>query len=216
MCILEPHDRACSDVKNAGLFITATPYGFHSGFLYTQNNATRAVHLAFHYRLNDDIPGPSYRWVQIGLDEDNSLVLSGLLSRIGNAGSLIPYGFDASGCCFDAHSGELISPLEIGKGLTCATFITSVLNTYGYNLLLIDSWPERPDDVEWQRDIVLLLAKYASAEHVKIVEGDIGKVRLRPHEAVAAGAVDGENWPLSYEMVSSAAEQVVFELITDL
>jgi hypothetical protein len=136
-----------------------------------------------------------------------------LLSRIANAMPAIPYGFNAQGVVFDPATGDLLSRPEIGKGLTCATFITAILQVYRYSLADLSTWPDRDQDREWEQDIIRFLTQFgASQEHIAAIRNDVGAKRLRPCEVVAAGFTPSDLWPLRFEAVAPIAQQVIDEL----
>ena len=99
------------------------------------------------------------------MDETNRKVLAGLLAVLAKSPPVVPYGFDATGCCFDTQ-GQFLPP-PVGKGLTCATFIVALLRVYGYELVAEATWPVRAEDDAWRQDILTILQDYATPEHVK-------------------------------------------------
>lgn len=212
MSVLEPSDRPFADAGNIGVVIEPTPHGYHSGILYClPDGQSRVVHLAFHHDLRDEEATLPFRWAHINLDEDNKILLAYLVSRIKGSGTLIPYGFDASGICFDPASGQLL-PAPSGKGLTCATFILAALRTYGYELVDALSWPERPEDQGWQQEMIEYLKGISSCDHINALQGDVGASRFRPAEVVGAAVVDADMWPVNFSKASELAEQVIADL----
>lgn len=213
MSVLAAADRSFCEVEHVGLAIQPVEGGnLHSGLLYRlAGREPRILHLAFHHRLEDDVAAEPFRWSQLGLDEDNKIVLAVLLSRIAAADQPISYGFDARGICFDPTSGNIL-PSPPGKGLTCATFIVAVLQTYGHILIDSASWPERDEDKNWQEWILRILERHATAEHVEAVRQDVGAARFRPDEIVAAGNLPESDWPVAFDEARRIADQVVADL----
>lgn len=209
---LELKLRPFSEVTHVGVVITKTQIGFHSGFLYQlPGENPRILHLAFHHLLEDDLADDPFRWAEIGVDADNKMILAEQLARIARIKPLISYGFDSEGSCFDANTGDLL-PLPIGKGLTCATFILAVLRTYKYVLLDASSWPDRPEDRQWEQTILDYLANRASDEHIDAVKKDVGARRFRPDEVVGAATLLDDLWPVSYESAREIADRVIKDL----
>ena len=209
---LELEARPFSEVNHVGVVIQRTEHGLHSGLLYQlPNSEPRILHLAFHHMLRDEPAALPYRWSDMGLDEDNKLVLATLLSRIAATEPRINYGFDSDGACFDPETGDML-PLPIGKGLTCATFIVAALRTYRFRLLDPATWPERPEDREWEEAILNLLAEYATADHVEAVRSSVGAKRLRPDEVVGAATLSDDYWPASFQSARGLADQILADL----
>ncbi|PKA44038.1 hypothetical protein CWR43_06955 [Rhizobium sullae] len=96
--------------------------------------------------------------------------------------------------------------------MTCATFITAALKTYEYELCEISSWPDRPEDAEWQSKILVYLERKASADHLAAVKASIGGKRLRPDEVVGAAIIDAKGWPVKFEIARELADQVLVDL----
>lgn len=210
MAILEPADRLSADVEHVGAVIQRTPHGLHCGFVYQKaDEGPRVLHLAFHHMLIDEIDHGAFRWVQLGLDADNKLVLASQLSRVALAGSLIPYGINSDGVAFDADTGDLL-PAPIGRGLTCATFMSAILKSFAHQVVDWHQWPDRPEDVQWQQEIVRLLQDRAAREHVDAVAGDVGARRLRPDEIV--GACSSSRWPVAFQDARTIADQILQDL----
>lgn len=182
----------------------------HCGLLYkSDDDETRLLHLAFHHRLLDEKPNEKYRWADVGLDPFNRQVFAALASLIAEGSPAVPYGFDASGVCFDPSTGKLIPP-PLGKGLTCATFILAVFKTYGYELVDEGTWKPRADDLTWQETILSMLKEKATQDHVDAVASDVGAMRFRPAEVV--GAATCEVHPVAFDDACSLADEIVSEL----
>lgn len=212
MPVLEIPERPFWEVDHVGVAIRLTDHGMHSGILYRlDGEAPRILHLAFHCMLTDEEAAHPYRWADIGLDEDNKIVLAAQLSRIAHAKPAISYGFDADGMVFDPLTGEIL-PAPAGKGLTCATFIVAALKTYGYEFIDTASWPERAEDRAWEDKILQLLSRYASSEHVEAVRTSDRARRLRPGEVVGSATVAAENWPVEFEQAVDLAAQICVDL----
>lgn len=200
-----------------GVTIHATKLGHHVGFIYfsEEDEEPRLLHLAFHHDLKDE-PLSSYhfvdslRWAPLGLEEENRLVLRGLLRRILAANDPIPYGFNAQGLTFDEMGRLAAGPP--GKGLTCATFILSALRTYAFELLDEWRWPQGGYNAAWLEPILAYLEMHACPEHVEAVRGDIDARRFMPAEVAGSAASDEGGWPVGYADARALAEAVEREL----
>lgn len=214
MPVLEANGRPYEEVDGVGLVILRTREDrLHSGILYRiEGEGPRMLHLAFHYDLRDEEARLPYRWAQLGLDDVNRLVLSEIVSRVARQRPGIAYGFDASGVCIDAKSGDVI-PAPPGKGLTCATFISAILAAHGYSLIDLESWPLRADDEQFQQEIIDFLVQHqADPEHIAAVRGSVGSKRLRPDEAVGAGTLKDDEWAVQFAEARALADEILIEL----
>jgi len=100
----------------------------------------------------------------------------------------------------------------VGKGLTCATFITSTLAGYGHPVVK-DDWPVRPEDKAWEDQIFVPLKSFASQEHIDAMIADTKRApRYRPEEVVAAANQPFSEWPINFVDAVSLAEQILNEL----
>jgi hypothetical protein len=99
----------------------------------------------------------------------------------------------------------------MGKGLTCSTFITSVLRSLGFDVLKEDEWPQRSDDLVFGKKIVdMLVAANANRDHIQAVREDIGAQRFRPEEVV--GAITLSAWPVAFADARAIADAVIMDL----
>lgn len=213
MPLLKASDEPPRNVAYVGVAIQdVRPGQFHCGLIYRiGNDPTRYLHLAFHHLLTDEPAQHTLRWGELGLDEDNKLVLATFLSRIAKVNPKISYAFDAEGVCIDRETGDLL-PAPPGKGLTCATFVNAALKAYGYDCIDFSTWPSRDDDEKWQETILKVLRQHADQEHVQLVEQSIGAKRLRPDEIVGAAIIDAEEWSVNFDESRRAADQILADL----
>lgn len=185
----------------------------HVGILYREENQqTRMCHLAWHHALRDNPVPNDYHWVEVTLDEANKQIVVGYCLKIVEAkeNSEIPYGLTYIGDYFNEDTGAY-QKSSVGDGLTCATFIMAVFDPLGLSILNTESWRSRDEDVIWQRQIVDELKNTgASAEHIELVENDIGCARFRPEE-IAASSTE-ENQPVDFARAVSLGEQLVAQI----
>jgi hypothetical protein len=184
----------------------------HCGILYKlDGREARLCHFANHHVLRDDSARDTcYLWADAGLDPANRRFVAAWVGNLHINKDNIPYGLDSAGCCFEVATGEFITP-PIGKGLTCSTFITSVLRSLGFDVLKEDEWPQRPDDVAFGQKVVeMLVAADANEDHIQAVKADIGAQRFRPEEVV--GAVTLSTWPVAFADARAVADEVIKDL----
>lgn len=187
--------------------------GRHCGFLYRLDNCgVNICHLAFHYDLRNERPSVKYSWIEFKMDEYNTDAIVVAINQIASNAKNIPYGFDAAGSAFDPETGEFYPP-PLGKGLTCATFVTAVLRSLGFDPIAEETWLERGEDVEWKARVVAALKKYgASCAHISGVEGDTSARRFRPEEVVSIAHFEFSLWPVTFADAAKTAEKILQEL----
>jgi hypothetical protein len=182
----------------------------HCAILYKlDGRVARFCHFADHYDLRGEIAHDPYLWADAGLDPANRRFVAAWVGNLHINKDNIPYGLDSAGCCFDVATGEFITP-PIGKGLTCSTFITTVLRSLGFDVLKEKEWPERPEDTAFGQKVVeMLVAAHADGDHVKAVKADIGAQRFRPEEVV--GATTLSTWPVGFTDARAVADAVMMD-----
>jgi hypothetical protein len=186
------------------------PGQYHCGILYTLGREARLCHFAFHHDLRDEIAKEPYLWADAGLDPVNRRLVAAWVGNLRINNDNIPYGLDSAGCCFDVATGEFLSP-PIGKGLTCSTFIMSVLRSLGFNVLKESEWPKRSDDVAFgQRIAEMLMKAHANDDHIQAVKEDIGAHRFRPEEVV--GAITLSDWPIAFTDARAIADAIIIDV----
>src|SRR5262249_11543054 len=117
----------------------------------------------------------------------------------------LPYGFTFNSDCF-AGDGSY-QPMEIGKGLTCATFVIALFHSAGFPIIKRETWKHRSEDAAWQKKILALLQGSASSEHIKGATNDVGQFRYWPEE-VAAAAVHNSP-PLGFDECQVLAAEIM-------
>jgi hypothetical protein len=183
----------------------------HCAILYKlDGRGARFCHLANHLDLRDEIAHAPYLWADTGLDPANRRFVAAWVGNLHINRGNIPYGLDSAGCCFDLPTGQFVTP-PIGKGLTCSTFITSVLRSLGFDLLNEREWPQRAEDEAFGRNVVqMLVSVNADKDHIKAVTEDIGAKRFRPEEVVGAATLSA--WPVAFADAHVVADAVVLDL----
>jgi hypothetical protein len=92
-------------------------------------------------------------------------------------------------------------------GFTCATFVLAIFERAGIRLLDTETWPSRPEDTAWQVHVRDYLSRILAPQQlVEQVTQDIGCVRYRPEEVVAATTFS--RYPVSFKKVGPIAKQI--------
>jgi hypothetical protein len=94
------------------------------------------------------------------------------------------------------------------NGLTCATYVLSILDWLKLPLLDYSTWKERASDESEQRYILQFIR--APREHIAKAASEIPCLRYRPQEVAGACQVD------SYPVPMSDAEPLGNQLIQDM
>ncbi|UWQ83534.1 hypothetical protein [Leisingera caerulea] len=194
----------------------------HCGIIYRPSEEeVRFLHLAFHYKLMDEKlndanccadSGLALWCAGSGLAPESQNVLAALACNIAEAKPGIPYAFDMDGNVFDPDTGRL-KPGPPGTGLTCASFVLAVMNTYGFRPIDFSNWPERAEDEPWQEKILELMTKTgASEDHLKAVRGTGLNTRFRPEEVVGAAAQDEKDWAFDQSKAVELAKEVLEDM----
>lgn len=186
----------------------------HTGIVYrNDSNKTMLLHLAFHHMLRHDelVDGNSFYFAQVDLDPDNQTVIAAFAELFGNRAPKIPYGFDASGIVID-DQGQ-VGGLELGKGLTCATFVLAFFRRFAFEVINVGTWPKREDDEVWQKKMIKWMSAYgAGGDHIAALEKNGLAARFRPEEVVGAVAEGVDSWPVRFENALKFAEEVLADI----
>jgi hypothetical protein len=193
------------------------------------------LHLAWHHRLRNEAPNLDFAWVVSSLLPERAMQVAAQCRKIARKYEKhgIPYALKYQDTRFARTAELLLGGTE--HGLTCATFVLAVFRAVGVELLELENWPARPDDLEFQafvtdqllqelqrlrRKIAALRSvpgQEARAEgheerartlehHIEQVEGELGCVRFRPAEV--AGASHLEELPANFPNAERAAQQI--------
>ncbi|MBV1831326.1 hypothetical protein HNW77_11825 [Komagataeibacter sp. AV436] len=135
--------------------------------------------------------------------------LAGLCGCIQDKHPDVPYGLDPNGISFN-EDGSINIISDSGTGLTCATFILTLLKCYGFLLLDEKTWPTQKDE-KTQRTIIIGLQRIPpQATQEKIVQNTncIGMRFFYPNEVVGASLCNEKEWPVAYERAEELARIV--------
>lgn len=204
------------DVDSFGVAILeVTPEQRHAAIVFREQRAAglSVLHLAWHYVLRVDPHTSKYRCVPCKYFDPEELdFFAEHAARIfdANKENGIPYGFGYTGG--GVFNGDLSFIDKPGAGLTCATFLLAFFNNLGFEILDIQSWQNRPDDEQWQRNIFDHLRSHLDEVSAPTVECLIGQAyRYRPEEVV--GAIGSyQDSPLSFTQAVSIGQQLLAEM----
>lgn len=146
--------------------------GRHTGIVYRdEDEQLQLLHLAFHKLLLKE-PFQSFKYankcltVLTSLAPEQIIFLSGMCEVIHkkNAGN-IPYGISFTKDRVFSNEGEYFANSE-GHGLTCSTFILEMFRFLNLELLDLDSWVSRSDDLLWQESILKQVRAYMVKKNI--------------------------------------------------
>jgi hypothetical protein len=208
----DPNKKAFDLVEDVGIVIrTLGPARqVHIGMLY-KIGATSALNLNLrdHLDLRNEAPTDSYCWMQIQLDDINRRVLASLCALIAKRGQAVPYGFTYNGQYF-TEAGEYVHR-DLGHGLTCATFVMALFETYSIPVLLTSEWTVADlEDQGWQAQRVQQIAVNRGDFIASAIRNYVGHPRYKP-EHVAGGAVD-QNRPLGLAKATKVGRRILRDL----
>jgi hypothetical protein len=177
----------------AAVGVFATALGCHVGVLCRRDDeAPRAIHLAFHHRLQDEPAGPTWGWVAPALSDDKLRLVAAAARRVqrAHADGKVPYALRVEASRFE-ESGRLV--LGAGElGLTCAAFVLLVFRNAGVELLDCATWtqrsPERTAADEEAQAVLVAMLRRDNPAHADAVAAEVGCLRFRPEEVAAASA----------------------------
>ncbi|WP_343565498.1 hypothetical protein [Kiloniella sp. b19] len=199
----------------------------HIGILYKiDDKEARVSHLAWHMELKDEdvkefllkaSEKSTCVWFQSGLEDHERRLVSIALAGMAERGQLpgIPYSTLYSGKYFEEGTLQYVRD-EVGAGLTCATFVMQVFESLGYPVVDVESWLDRPEDIDWQRMILEMLEHWgvkngvSIEEHVKAIREQPASCRFRPEEV--AYCTTRDEIPVTYQEAEPAGRRIVEEL----
>lgn len=190
----------------------------HCGIAYKYHGENKVIHLAWHNLLKDDsissnyFSNDNYFFIKSSLPELRQQSISAfcrLVLKRKNQQS-IPYGLKYEGSPFD-KDGVIKLNNEV-SGLTCATFVLSIFERCGIELISINSWEKRTSDKIWHESIINNLVSTQqrfniSNNHINNVRKEKGCSRFRPNEVAISSVF--ENIPEDNDKIIKAAEHLI-------
>lgn len=181
-----------------------TSFGFHLGIAYQLPGSAshELLHLKFHRKLRrEPLPSNSFHLEPVNVGLRNT-ALAQYCSYVAqkNPPASLNYGFSYSRPTFD-ESGDFVSRPGF-EGLTCATFVLSVLESFGIPVVDHDNWPTLPADEAWQNQMMCYLASEA-ADSLELCQWlvQLGSPRFTPAEVTCAAATNPARRPAPRRLV---------------
>lgn len=112
---------------------------------------------------------------------------------------------------------------EKNTGFTCATFILTLFHMCGFDLIDLDSWSIRPEDISWQEKMAYIFRNLSekAKSHYRVTEEqqiqpsrDIGCKRYHPEDVAVSSALYNDG-PASNEDIKTAADEL-YTYVTSL
>lgn len=178
------------------------PFSTHTGVVYRAGDELHFLHHAWHLKLQSDTLPDLNLFVVPDLPEPRARIYARLCVSIANnlkgGSGQLPYAlrFPLSHV-INADSGEVFSD---SNGLNCSNFVLCLFEKYGFKLVAIDTWPQRPEDAEWHKKLVAWVRRTDSVQADKI-EPEIGCLRIRPEEVTAAASYDADQLPIAFDRI---------------
>lgn len=196
----------------------------HSGFFFINhldNDQIYKLHLLDGLKAGNfnekDLKDYAYTWFEnLRPTRVRPIVtkLALLAEKIIKNGDDTPFGFIYSGKAYYNDQNAFVPGL-LGDSLTCATFITCLLQQNGINLVDNSSWPILSDDIEWKythfsyMEMVGYTKQFIQAQE-KFIDC---YPRIKPEHVVGATLVFNSSSPCVYQDVLKPSEHVLKELI---
>lgn len=211
-----PFQRLNDDSKKIGILGVAAkcflPHrNKHVGFVYRDSDDQISLsHLAFHHihRPRQKDIDEDYFVAASGLEPISQTIIAGMLDSL--VQQALPYGINEDGCVFRADN-TLIPPPP-GRGLTCATYVTALMEVFGFPIIQRETWPtQREGDAAFHAQIVQIMREHhVDPDHVTAVAEDVGAVsRVRPEEAAAAMTLSEDDLPAAFGVIEPLGKRLV-------
>lgn len=197
----------------------------HNKLLINFNNNKYELHLAFHHMLvyGELIDVEKYIWDFPNFPESRLKALAARCINIINNidGQNIPYALEYHGIRKFNEQGLYTSYIDGAEyGMTCATFILTVFESVGLEILDWKNWPSRNEDKEWFDRLIRLLNIHkvkhgtVSQEHIYNVTKEKDCVKIRPEEIFSVCYCN--EYPMNYDCSSIIGSGVRDYLFTSI
>lgn len=200
------------DIAECAVAICKANGNHHTAMIFRSTASSLRV---LHIYLNGTIacePFPHKRlpfaWVIPNISDVWLEQVAALCESIGAKSRRVPYGLKFSQQSKFMPNGDF-SPGAGTFGLTCATFVLAVFHVLGFDLVDDSSWQYRPEDANFQTDILGHLAGDPSIPPAEVRQNiaDVPCVRFRPEEVVAA--CRRSSHPMSFGDAKPAGAEIV-------
>ncbi|WP_322061985.1 hypothetical protein [Paraburkholderia sp. J63] len=194
--------------------------GGHLGVAFhSAKDGVQLTHLAWHQQLKvDNVPSEITQcWIctTVELPPLASKAAVAVMRSVSKKKPLINYGIGAVAAKGSFTGNGVYRAPKGSDGLTCATFVVEILRNAGIPLVKYETWKDNPENVAWGEAVCNALKKDGVPdEHVDAVRKNVGKLRLRPYEAVGAAMLPAKQRPADYEAAqpgATAAEAALVE-----
>jgi hypothetical protein len=99
--------------------------------------------------------------------------------------------------------------------LTCATFVLSVFQNHGFDILNVSSWIARPEEdaTFFETIMAALVNDGADSSYIAAQRHDMKEaIRIRPEE-VAASAYLYDEVPIAFPQASESGKEIIANLV---
>lgn len=194
-----------------GISVGKEQIDLHNKILINFDEYKGELHLRFHHDLVFDIisDNPKYIWdFPKNIPSSRLKALAGrcikVINNINNQKT--PYSFEYKGQRkFDKEG--IYESYKSGSeyGMTCATFVLTIFDSVGINLLDWQNWVEREEDSVFFRTIMLMLSSlkkqgFVSEEHIENLKSEKNCKKIRPEEVFSS--VYCKDYPMKYDCSS--------------
>lgn len=166
----------------------------HCGVAYNIQNTLKIIHLATHkdVRVDEDW-GHFLIWVKPKMPaivQDTLIPFFEVIESKINAGAYhIPYGFKYENYSSFDRNGDLTLG-KGSKGLSCSTYVITLFHSIGIDLVDIENWPSRKEDLPWYSFIIgIFTSGGMKSELLENLKKEIGAPRFRPEETAVSSAL---------------------------
>lgn len=186
----------------------------HVGILFIKDGQANILDLAWHHRVRCQVADSTYHWLPSSLDSANAeVVVLGIIASLEFSQPIIPYSPSYSGEYFEP--GTLTYRRDMpGDGLTCATFVLAVFESFGIQLVERNTWQSRTQDEFWMAEIIKLLEDWGTTknlpdltDHIEAIRSSPPVHRFRPEEVAASVATDAP--PLDFETAMAMGIEIL-------
>ena len=166
----------------------------HCGVAYNIHDTLRILHLATHKDIRvDDDWGHFLVWVKPNIPTIFQEAMIPFFEVIENkikAGAYhVPYGFKYENYSSFDRNGDLTLG-KGSKGLSCSTYVITLFHSLGIDLVDIQNWPSRKEDLPWYAFIIDIFANNGmSNDFIEGLKKEIGVPRFRPEETAVSSAL---------------------------